>query len=265
MRLKKITGRIVGEYDPELRRMMESNAFLAMFLQFHKYLPNKFEYAYQGAASGEFANASLGKYIEVLDHESGKKLVDTEGNPILRWESVIDRGMTLVTYNTIKNDVFSRTIKLIKRALYVSKAVENDLNNDVSYFSTLSKEQQQHVIMQLLNLMTMIVMVSSTIIMFGDDDDDDKDPIKRRIIDLRRDLTIEFNPYEMLKFLNKPTVVLPSLLETVEGINTMFAKGFEENKKGEIMGSRQASSLVPFSAAYNQLIRNPWYERSKEE
>jgi hypothetical protein len=69
----------------------------------------------------------------------------------------------------------------------------------------------------------------------------------------------------MLKFLNKPTVVLPSLLETVEGINTMFAKGFEENKKGEIMGSRQASSLVPFSAAYNQLIRNPWYERSKEE
>ena len=265
MRLKKITGRIVGEYDPELRRMMESNAFLAMFLQFHKYLPNKFEYAYQGAASGEFANASLGKYIEVLDHESGKKLVDIEGNPILRWESVIDRGMTLVTYNTIKNDVFSRTIKLIKRALYVSKAVENDLNNDVSYFSTLSKEQQQHVIMQLLNLVTMIVMVSSTVVMFGDDDDDDKDPIKRRLIDLRRDLTIEFNPYEMLKFLNKPTVVLPSLLETVEGINTMFAKGFEENKKGELMGSRQASSLVPFSAAYNQLIRNPWYERNKEE
>jgi hypothetical protein len=176
IRLKKVTARLVGEYDKEFKRKMESNALLGIFLTFKKFLPNKLEVAYQGTFSGEFENASLGQYIEMYNHENGEKIIDPEGNPILRWEGVMDRGMVPVTLK-VMGDIFTRIGRGFKRAVYLSKAIENDSKQAVTVWSTLSDEQKQHVTMQLLNLVTFAVINLMTLAMYGDIDDDDKNQL----------------------------------------------------------------------------------------
>jgi hypothetical protein len=236
---------------------MESNAFTAMFLQFKKFIPNKFEMAFQG----EFENASLGKYIEVLDHDSGKP-IEVDGNPVLRWEAQLDKGMSLLAASVAYNDVILRGYKMMMRGLYLNKAMLNDSKEAVTVWSTLSPEQKQLVLNQYLNLFVWVAGTMGIIYAYGDADDDDKDVLKRRSIDLLRDLTIEFNILEMLNLVNKPTVILPALLETGEGVDKLFFSGLLEgntNRDGDLVGMKGATTLMPFSVAYNQLIKDPWY------
>ena len=257
LKFKKIMARIVGEYDPEMKRKMESNAFTAMFLQFKKFIPNKFEMAFQG----EFENASLGKYIEVLDHDSGKP-IEVDGNPVLRWEAQLDKGMFWLAGSVAYNDVILRGYKMMMRGLYLNKAMLNDSKESVTVWSTLSPEQKQLVLNQYLNLFVWVAGTMGIIYAYGDADDDDKDVLKRRSIDLLRDLTIEFNILEMLNLVNKPTVILPALLETGEGVDKLFFSGLLEgntNRDGDLVGMKDATTLMPFSVAYNQLIKDPWY------
>jgi hypothetical protein len=66
----------------------------------------------------------------------------------------------------------------------------------------------------------------------------------------------------MLNLVNKPTVILPALLETGEGVDKLFFSGLLEgntNRDGDLVGMKGATTLMPFSVAYNQLIKDPWY------
>ena len=260
IKVKKITARLLGEYDQDFKRLMESNAFLAIFLQFKKYLPNKLENAYQGIWTGDFENASLGKYMEVIDHDNGK-VVDVDGNPLLRWESAIDRGMSVVTAKVIKDDVIMRAYRNIVRLFYLGKAVENDLNNNASTWSTLSPEQKQHVITQLLNLLVAASIIALVMGTYGDADDDDDNMLKRKLIDLSRDLSIEFNPLELLNMAHRPTVIIPALLETVQGVNKLMFNDGGLTRDGSTPGLKGALNLLPLPmSAYDQIIRDPFYK-----
>lgn len=256
-RLKKAAARIVGEYDPDTKRMMESNGFLMMFLQFRKYLPNTLEQGWQGISRGDFENASLGKYVEVL--EGGVAATDASGNPILRWESQIDKGANIVAAG-VTADAVKRVMKVLFRFAYSSKALENEAKNGGKYWDTLSNDQKQQVINTYLNVAVWLLITVAMMGAYGDSDDDDKDPIKRRILDLGRDVTASVNYVELLKLANKPTIVLPALLETVEGINKLLF-GDVKWEGLETPGMKGATTLVPFQGTVYQNIVDPWYDK----
>lgn len=260
--LKKISSRVFGEYDKRMKRGMESNAVTMSFLQFKKYLPNYIERGWQGK-SGEFENASLGKFVEVLEAETGKQIIDKEGNPLYQWESRLDRGHIYPTLNIISDLSGVRNIKMMVRSLYGAKALVNDAANGGREWSKLSNEQKQHVISALLTWAFFLAITATSIMAYGDQNDDDKDPMKNELLQLRKDMTIEMNIIQLLKIANKPTVLLPQLLEFSEGSWNLMTKGMYEGKKqkdGSIPGLKGVSKSLPFSNFYYQNVDKPWWE-----
>lgn len=263
--IKKANSRIMGEYDKSRKREMEGNALLSTFLQFHKYLPNVLERGWQGW-KGDFENASLGKLVEVLDNETGKIVLDVDGNPLLRWESRLDRGSMLVASKVIGDAPGIRHMKLMVRALYAGEAIKFDSMSGGHEWKKLSPEQKQNVISLLLSWALWVGITGAMIAVYGDDDDDPRDPLKRRISNIKSDLTAESNALELLRFLNKPTILLPTLLEIVEGTNDVVFKGIingERMRNGDMPGSKNLIKNIPFAGnSYMQNIQDPWWNKN---
>ena len=262
--IKKANSRIMGEYDKSRKREMEGNALLSVFLQFHKYLPNVLERGWQGW-KGDFENASLGKLVEVLDNETGKTLTDVDGNPLLRWESRLDKGSMLLASKVIGDAPGIRHMKLMVRALYAGEAIKMDAMRGGTEWKKLSAEQKQNVISLLLSWALWVGITGAMVAVYGDDDDDPRDPLKRRLSNLKSDLTAEGNALELLRFLNKPTVLLPTLLEVTEGANNVLFKGIIQGKRmrnGDMPGSKNLIKNIPFAGnSYMQNVADPWWDQ----
>ena len=237
--INKIATTAHGEYDPTLRNQISGMALGIIFTQFHKYIWNTFERAWQG----KFENASVGQ-LQFARNAKGE-IESFDMLPVLEWVSQTTEGNARNTFKFIKAYINS---------VLITFGLENDQMTGKQYWESLSLIEKENVKFVMTQVAAASGIALLQIGMFGSvGTDSDKDKFKKMLLNMQRDMLTEYNLPDLLNTVTKPFVSLEQLKQLYQGIDNFIWKGGvvgKRDKNGNIYGSKQILKNLPGSAQY---------------